>query len=201
MEGLIAFCNNPNCGTIFLHNGIFGGIAMGSASFKGCSIGPCPNCGGLGYVPDGIYNFFDNQIEFIRGPKSSLDALKKVKQLLRSFKKKEYTQEYILNEVNKVSPEVANELKKIPTKINYNQWIGTLIALISVIILIQQTYFNDKSDSEIKDQFIEYLLKENTELKNKKVQTFIPNKKIGRNDTCYCGSGIKYKKCCLPKDK
>jgi len=25
------------------------------------------------------------------------------------------------------------------------------------------------------------------------------NSKIGRNDTCPCGSGLKYKKCCLPK--
>ena len=24
---------------------------------------------------------------------------------------------------------------------------------------------------------------------------------IGRNDPCYCGSGKKYKKCCLEKDK
>lgn len=25
--------------------------------------------------------------------------------------------------------------------------------------------------------------------------------KIGRNDPCYCGSGIKYKKCCLENEK
>lgn len=25
--------------------------------------------------------------------------------------------------------------------------------------------------------------------------------KIGRNDPCPCGSGLKYKKCCLNKDK
>ena len=24
--------------------------------------------------------------------------------------------------------------------------------------------------------------------------------KLGRNDPCHCGSGNKYKKCCLPKD-
>ncbi|MFQ5796612.1 MAG: SEC-C metal-binding domain-containing protein, partial [Candidatus Bipolaricaulia bacterium] len=24
---------------------------------------------------------------------------------------------------------------------------------------------------------------------------------IGRNDPCPCGSGKKYKKCCLPKDQ
>jgi hypothetical protein len=25
--------------------------------------------------------------------------------------------------------------------------------------------------------------------------------KIGRNDPCSCGSGLKYKKCCLPKEQ
>jgi hypothetical protein len=25
--------------------------------------------------------------------------------------------------------------------------------------------------------------------------------KLGRNDPCHCGSGNKYKKCCLPKDE
>ena len=29
----------------------------------------------------------------------------------------------------------------------------------------------------------------------------MPNKKIGRNDPCPCGSGKKYKKCCLPKNE
>jgi len=39
----------------------------------------------------------------------------------------------------------------------------------------------------------------------KEEQTFVPplekKKKIGRNDPCVCGSGLKYKKCCLPKLK
>ncbi len=27
------------------------------------------------------------------------------------------------------------------------------------------------------------------------------NRQIGRNDPCHCGSGRKYKQCCLPKDE
>ncbi|MGM0760094.1 MAG: SEC-C metal-binding domain-containing protein [Thermodesulfobacteriota bacterium] len=26
-------------------------------------------------------------------------------------------------------------------------------------------------------------------------------KKLGRNDKCHCGSGKKYKKCCMAKDQ
>lgn len=31
-------------------------------------------------------------------------------------------------------------------------------------------------------------------------ERFTGNKKIGRNDPCPCGSGKKYKKCCLGKE-
>jgi preprotein translocase subunit SecA len=32
-------------------------------------------------------------------------------------------------------------------------------------------------------------------------ETVVKKKKIGRNDPCPCGSGKKYKKCCLGKDE
>lgn len=32
------------------------------------------------------------------------------------------------------------------------------------------------------------------------IQAFIKKKKTGRNESCPCGSGKKYKKCCLPKE-
>lgn len=32
-------------------------------------------------------------------------------------------------------------------------------------------------------------------------QTVVKEEKIGRNDPCPCGSGKKYKKCCLGKDE
>ena len=33
-------------------------------------------------------------------------------------------------------------------------------------------------------------------LEQKKANTYVREKKIGRNDPCPCGSGLKYKKCC-----
>ena len=38
-------------------------------------------------------------------------------------------------------------------------------------------------------------------LEQKKSGTIRKDKKIGRNDPCPCGSGKKYKKCCMQKDK
>ena len=47
----------------------------------------------------------------------------------------------------------------------------------------------------------QYLLSARTSLNiiENELTRFIPmqtNKKIGRNDKCLCGSGVKYKKCC-----
>jgi len=47
------------------------------------------------------------------------------------------------------------------------------------------------------------LAEESSEERNDKVIDFVERKKkkIGRNDPCPCGSGKKYKKCCLGKDE
>jgi len=42
--------------------------------------------------------------------------------------------------------------------------------------------------------------KEYKELENQRGRTLVKiEKEIGRNDPCYCGSGKKYKKCCIGK--
>lgn len=38
-------------------------------------------------------------------------------------------------------------------------------------------------------------------LQQKKSGTVVKDKKIGRNDPCPCGSGKKYKQCCMNKDR
>ncbi len=34
----------------------------------------------------------------------------------------------------------------------------------------------------------------------KKIEPYHAGPKVGRNDPCPCGSGLKYKKCCLAKE-
>ena len=38
-------------------------------------------------------------------------------------------------------------------------------------------------------------MSQNQEIKNNEKTTQVIKDKIGRNDPCYCGSGLKYKKC------
>jgi len=71
--------------------------------------------------------------------------------------------------------------------------IGSVIDEIGWWACFQDTNGGDFSDTEpheVEDDFW-----------STPVQTVVrPGAKIGRNDPCSCGSGRKYKKCCLGKD-
>jgi len=55
--------------------------------------------------------------------------------------------------------------------------------------------------SKVKKARKEKLLRERSaRVKARGIQQINIKKKIGRNDPCICGSGLKYKKCCLNKE-
>ena len=79
--------------------------------------------------------------------------------------------------------------KKYKTK--SDEWIG-LATRVGSARLVEAILYN-KQPWEFNPRLEEatrILLPHGTEIIN-------PHKKIGRNDPCYCGSGRKYKKCCL----
>ena len=55
---------------------------------------------------------------------------------------------------------------------------------------------DDKDENDIFEKMEEFIKAE----RKKEQQALTKNKEIGRNDLCYCGSGKKYKKCCMNKD-
>ena len=59
--------------------------------------------------------------------------------------------------------------------------------------------FRENEDEEFLNSY-EYKMCEDIGLIRKKQYMNSNNKKMGRNDLCYCGSGKKYKKCCIQKE-
>lgn len=196
MNGIIAYCENKECGAIFSFSGLFGGPGSANIKLTNTRVGPCPNCGSQGLVPDGDYQYLNNSISFVRGPQASVEKLLGLKKLILQFQENQKSKEEIVSEVEKISPGYAQAIASAP-EINYQSWIKTILAILTAAILIQQTYFKG-SDADIKDKIIEQLLIQNqTLIEQAKPQKTI--KKVGRNDKCPCGSGVKYKKCCLLK--
>jgi len=197
MESLIAFCKNKNCGAIFQASNLISATGNATVTFKDVGYGPCPSCGSMGEIPDGVYSFVNNAISFLTGPETSVDLLRQVENILRKAKLGNANKEKVLNEIKNVSPKTALLLQKTTSNSNYLQWIPIYIALIALAIQIHTSYI--KNDDNIEKKFRNHLLQENQLLRNRINQTLPYQReepKVQRNKPCPCNSGLKYKKCC-----
>lgn len=80
MINIPAVCNQ--CKNFFPGDAVPEGST--NVTFNNKTVSPCPRCGGTGTVPDGVYNFFDNAIELVSGPESTVADLQR---LAEKFKK------------------------------------------------------------------------------------------------------------------
>ena len=211
---LYAVCQN--CSAIFLVNNFIGGNGIANVTFNNCYYGPCPNCGGNGKIPDGEYKFSNNILKFIKGPNFSKDLVSKLKKYFENLQTDIKDKAEIIKEVNDISPEFASVLQK-SSDVDYHKWIGTVLSILTFLITLQQSYFkSDKTDDDYLTNIIvlelikqnkqtQKIISQNTNqlIRNENIlQKYKLNNKtakVGRNDVCPCGSGIKFKKCCLQK--
>ena len=201
MPHLPAFCNS--CGSVF-KSGIYveNSIDIG---FSNCSAGPCPVCGGMGHIPDGVYNFIGDTIELLSGSQRTVAELKRLAIILSEARKDRLSSEEIISKVDKELPEL-NTFKDILPK-NRNE-LYSFIGLIISIIMMFLTMTNSSQKSEITiNQVINHIYEQqNVMVENQHINQIIEagtkraekskNRKIGRNEPCPCGSGKKYKFCC-----
>ena len=197
MSGLITFCKNPNCGEVFIINNLFGG--NGKVTLQIENAGPCPKCGGYGKIPDGEYELGNSVAKLINGSKESFENLNKIYRLLDSFKTKidVAKKDEIIEKVEELSPKIADLIRKAPSTSLFG-WINFAMAIMIVDKLDEDKTIKKKNTQEM---FIEYLMKENQKIKRENDSLEInfkttKQRKIGRNEKCFCGSDKKFKKCC-----
>lgn len=189
-----AVCDN--CGTIFPSG--FEVRNSTNISFSGCGAGPCPVCGGMGHIPDGVYNFLGNTIEFLSGPSRSIAELERLAALLERAKTSNATSQAVAKEIDESIPELSSIKDWLPkTRSELYAFIALLLSALS--LMISQSESEEPSKVEV-----------NTVINNVYQQAPAaqtpPNSekpkkqkaKVGRNEPCPCGSGRKFKKCCLP---
>lgn len=161
---LIAICDN--CSTIFSANNFIGGNGTFNISFTNFKYGPCPNCGGIGNIPDGEYRLSDNIIKFIKGPNFSLNIVYDLKayfEKLNINENLEKQKNQIISDVNKISPDFASVIST-NSSIDYHKWIGTILAILSFIISFQQAYLKD--NDSLSNEIVLELLKQNNSYQN-----------------------------------
>lgn len=102
-----AFCDNPDCKAIF--PSVFEVNQSNSISFFGCKSGPCPNCGGVGHIPDGTFDFVNNAIKILSAPDRTVQELKNLSQFIDSVKSSESPDD-VANKIQNSFPWLYNIL-------------------------------------------------------------------------------------------
>jgi uncharacterized protein YecA (UPF0149 family) len=190
MPILPAFCDT--CGTAF-SSGIFVENST-NISFSGNKSGPCPQCGGMGHVPDGVFNFIGSTIEILSAPERTISELLSLARLLREARAKTETKEQVASIIQKELPALSLLAKILPE--NKSELYGFLGLVIAAIALYTQSPEKQPVQTIVNiTQVVETIVVEAPQTRSvaaKSVQT----PKQGRNEPCNCGSGSKYKKCC-----
>ena len=189
-----AFCDT--CGMIF-SSGIF--AENSNISFSGCGAGPCPRCGGMGHIPDGIFNFVGNTIKVLSATQKTKEDFIHFANFLNEAQEKKYSSNEFIEKVKQNVPEFTSITDLLPK--NRSELYGFIALLLTIIQIFMQS--PEKPSQNIINnininQVIEQVYKESSyDVKKKDISKA---KKVGRNEMCPCGSEIKYKKCCGSKN-
>lgn len=187
MPSVPAFCDT--CGTVF-SSGIFVENST-NISFTGNRAGPCPKCGGVGHVPDGVFNFIGNTIEILSAPERTIAELAGLAKILREAKSKTETREQVISRIEKEIPALSGLAKLLPE--NKSELYGFLAVVLAAVQLFTQSPPAPNSTTINVTQVIQQAVVVPEVEQGASVR---PKKKVGRNELCTCGSGIKYKRCC-----
>jgi len=181
-----AFCNN--CGAAFSS-----GIAVENSrniSLSGNLSGPCPRCGGMGRVIDGVFNVVGDVIEILSAPQRTIDSLNQLTKILRQAAAENQTAEEISKNIDAKAPEFSKISKYIPK--NATELVAWLTLILLSAQTISQLSQDDKPDVQIiLNQSIEQSMDQNNFYPS--IQPESPQRRIS---PCNCGSGKRYKHCC-----
>ena len=177
------------CGSLFSSGIAIEGNA--TVNLQG-NISQCHYCGSMEQVPDGTFRSTVEGIVKVLG--ASANPLQTVKQVLHDLEKAKNDKDLSLLEASEAVSSFKQWVPNSPEK------LAAYIAIFYTIYLLlsQQPMVNIQYNKNFINQY-NNVINEKTINKNvpNKSQGINPKKKIGRNEPCYCGSGKKYKKCCL----
>lgn len=133
MPSIPAFCDS--CGTPF-PSGFFFENSF-KVTLSGCKSGLCPNCGGMGHVPDGVFNFIGSTIEILTAPQRTIEELTRLVQILREAKAKQQSTEQVSAQIKQELPGLSSLADLLPK--NRGELYGFLAVVLAAIQLLTQS--------------------------------------------------------------
>jgi rubredoxin len=208
MRQIPAKCGN--CGYLFPSGygispidpdtGVDTGVEVAMTGWQNAPVStPCPWCGmKKGRVLEGEYNFVKDTITLLSGPDSTKEDLERLRVFLRDSHRQGANIEEIRERADKEIPELSDLIRKLlanrPVQIDPIKYLSLICSIIAVVCSVKTAFFNSPEESE--PSKVIYECNTFNIIKNPpsgEVQYTVP--KVGRNETCPCGSGRKYKKC------
>lgn len=183
-----------SCGTFFINRNIIGG--SGTVTFTSVGVEPCPNCEGMGRVPDGTYQLANDSVRLLQGPNRTKDELKRFANILRGIVEDNTSVEEAVSTVRHEFPDLAPVMEEIRKTRNaeWQQfWIKVILTIIGLLAASQNVDIQDVNIDI--DRAIDITVEQQSRQAPRRDASRTA-RKIGRNDPCPCGSGKKYKKCC-----
>jgi len=184
-------------GALFVAPNLVGG--SGRVEFRGSKISPCPACGGVGGIFDGVYDAATNTAKLLITAATKPNHLKALQRILHSARESELTYDQITARVKKDVPELGSVADLFPkTRVELYAFIALVLTLIGMVTAGAYHLMKPSetvSEKEVRE-LIERAIRENTLPQKARP---LEKKKVGRNEPCPFGSGKKYKHCCLLK--
>lgn len=132
------FCDNPTCGTVWATTSMIGGDAA-HITMTGNKVAPCPACGGVGSVPDGVYNLVDDTLQVVSTATQGLsaDALQRLIESLRKAASSGESAQSFAQRVEAEAPDLAPVVQVLVQQSggqNWQQWTVLVLTLLTVLL-------------------------------------------------------------------
>ncbi|MFQ5585475.1 MAG: SEC-C metal-binding domain-containing protein [Thermodesulfobacteriota bacterium] len=195
MPHIPAFCDN--CGAAF-SSGIVIENSL-NVTLSGNKSGPCPACGSMGTIPDGVFTVTGNIIKLLAGPQRTIEQLQHLARVISDARKYVKEPNTTANKIKLEAPELSSIVDALPkTRSELYSFLTVILMAIGVVIAVYGSYKDrEPTEDEIQKMIDQSIKQAIEESKSPKVlQPYKEKPKPGRNTPCPCGSGKKYKKCC-----
>lgn len=203
-----AICDQ--CGTVVSSGIVLGGHV--SATMVGNTSGPCPSCGSIGTIPDGLYDVFGEFIRILALSSRSATSLERLASLLRSAQQQELDSEATATAIENETPEFAELATNVRDRQGWSlyQYLTILLMVIGIIIAARPSGgLTEQQVDQLFQQFVQAhpVLTPSPPATPSAVPSAAPSATPSappamhpalmdrKNDPCPCGSGRRYRRC------
>lgn len=185
-----------SCGRLFLAPRLIGGTGSARITFVNSRVRPCPYCGGIGRIPDGVYELAEGVIRYLGDAGLSPVQLRTLQTVLTQASDADAAPDDVAAKVRDSVPNAVGLLTflKSPSGLALATWLMFLVALIGILIA--------HSDAQLTPAEIEQIISEALSHDTGAPAATTPSAAApmtqatpSRNARCPCGSGKTYKNC------